>query len=793
MKSKKVLILFLGITAVFIALLFGCKGPVDRSKKTGGTLDEPTDPIVTGITVSRHKIALDDPDKKVTVTVTGKNLTKVDTLYINGIEDYSGFSCKPSSDTTVTHEYTLPDKVKDYTVTVSLKNPGAIISTVVKNIEAKVSICKHTFSDMSSITMQDGSAITKDAYETLAVESNTNGKIKVVLSGKNFDIDGFKAGIRFNGKDYDGKASEDGKMLVVENIDVPNASGTYQIVPQYKKEYRSESSYTEYKDKSKKSVAVPLRVKGDAQLRWVLFDRYEATKVGKESWIAIGGENLDTLSQDDLDSMTSSLGGVISEARVRNSFIIDAKYTRPQLPNGITDPREATETITLAGKTVSSALHTLKITFDKEKNNFSVAYDEHNVPSDGKVILPEGVNRIGNDYTYPWHDKLKEITFPKTLAKIDGDAFNACDQLKTINLSDTQLTELPSSVFSHCTNLTDIKLPKTLKKIGNAAFSYCEKLPNYDFSGMKIVEIGERAFAGCKAFTEVDLSGTAIEKIGERAFQDSPALTGIKLPATVTTIGNAAFSNCTSLKTMDLSQMPLSQLERETFSGCKNLESVQLPQTLTQINDETFSDCEKLKTVDLSETKVTKIWQEVFKGCVALETVQLPKTLKEILGDSFNGCTKLTALDFSVCPELTAINLAGSGIAQLDLSKNTKITDLSSNTFSGCSSLTALTMPDTVTIIEHKAFFGCSNLTNVVIPKAVKKIGMEAFVGCNALTSVTFLDPVGWGAYPDQWDTDPGNAVTIDGLDKPGTAATLLTKKSTETPKGFADKYWRKK
>ena len=56
--------------------------------------------------------------------------------------------------------------------------------------------------------------------------------------------------------------------------------------------------------------------------------------------------------------------------------------------------------------------------------------------------------------------------------------------------------------------------------------------------------------------------------------------------------------------------------------------------------------------------------------------------------------------------------------------------------FDGCSSLTSLTLPSSVTSIGSSAFSGCSGLTSLTLPSSVSSIGESAFSGCSGLSSI---------------------------------------------------------
>lgn len=71
------------------------------------------------------------------------------------------------------------------------------------------------------------------------------------------------------------------------------------------------------------------------------------------------------------------------------------------------------------------------------------------------------------------------------------------------------------------------------------------------------------------------------------------------------------------------------------------------------------------------------------------------------------------------------------------------ITSIENGVFSGCSSLTSVTIPSGVTHIGAEAFRGCSGLTSVILPPSVTNIGAKAFAGCSGLADANGFVIVG--------------------------------------------------
>ena len=116
----------------------------------------------------------------------------------------------------------------------------------------------------------------------------------------------------------------------------------------------------------------------------------------------------------------------------------------------------------------------------------------------------------------------------------------------------------------------------------------------------------------------------------------------------------------------------------------------------------------KLSMLDLSDAKIVKGGLPYIK----------------YMGGVYTSNDKLGYAAFSGCSGLTSLTIPSS------------VTSIGESAFSGCSGLTSLTIPSSVTSIGESVFFGCSGLTSFTIPSSVTSIGWGAFCGCSGLTSI---------------------------------------------------------
>ncbi|MBR3956402.1 MAG: InlB B-repeat-containing protein, partial [Kiritimatiellae bacterium] len=113
-----------------------------------------------------------------------------------------------------------------------------------------------------------------------------------------------------------------------------------------------------------------------------------------------------------------------------------------------------------------------------------------------------------------------------------------------------------------------------------------------------------------------------------------------------------------------------------------------------------------------------------------------------IRDSAFSGCSGLTSV--TIPSSVTSIGdfafRGCSGLVRVTIPDS--VTGIGYGAFLDCSGLTSMTIPDSVTSIGNAAFRGCSGLTSVTIPDSVTSIGSYAFASCSGLTSVTIPDSV---------------------------------------------------
>ena len=278
--------------------------------------------------------------------------------------------------------------------------------------------------------------------------------------------------------------------------------------------------------------------------------------------------------------------------------------------------------------------------------------------------------------------------------------------------------------FSTRINVSSVFIPATVRSIGSHAFIYCNALTTVTFAeGSQLKSIGNNAFWG-----------------SEHLY---PRFKEIKIPDSVETIGNGAFRHCQNLERITLPSA-LQTLSNGTFYGCAALSEVTFPASLKTIEKSAFGYCRNLSEVKLPAS-LTTIQSYVFNGCSALKTVFYDGSLAQwnhitANKDADNDADK-DVLGYS-CPSLVTGDYTAQFISVKDdpfaypPPKTVTITKYTGTESTVILPSTISSWP--VTKIGEDALKDNTTITSVTIPDSVTEIGSNAFAGCTNLTSVNY-------------------------------------------------------
>ncbi len=175
--------------------------------------------------------------------------------------------------------------------------------------------------------------------------------------------------------------------------------------------------------------------------------------------------------------------------------------------------------------------------------------------------------------------------------------------------------------------------------------------------------------------------------------------------------------------------LPVTVIDEQAFRLCKYITSVTVPSTVREIGMEAFEYCNALESINLN-SGLEKLGSFLFYDCKLLKNIDLPDTLKDITERAFAG-TSVTA--FSVSDSNQYYTADEYGVLFTKDMKTLVQYPLAST-------ITAYTIPDSVTDIANYAFMDAKKLEAVTIPQSVKVIGEESFRSCSRLSSITIPD-----------------------------------------------------
>ena len=322
---------------------------------------------------------------------------------------------------------------------------------------------------------------------------------------------------------------------------------------------------------------------------------------------------------------------------------------------------------------------------------------------------------------------FNELQYFTGLTKIGVDAFQGCNQLKSVIIPSTVST-LGVRCFQN-SGLTSINIPTSVKTIEEYAFGNIKIESAYI---PKTVEtIKSNPFLDCIYLSKIEVAAdnpyydsrnncNAIIKIN-----GSVLVSGCKstiIPDGVIELGSYAFSGCEALYNIGIPNS-IQTIDSYAFGWCSNLKSIYIPASVKFISHLAFSMCDlSYAQVASTNTKYDSrnncnaiIETSSNKLIVGTNNTVIPNTVRIIGNGAFEGKKQLKTIDISV------------------------ITAIESSAFSYCTALSSIELPNSIEKIESSVFFYCSALTSITIPQNIKSIGSYAFAYCSNLNSIVSL------------------------------------------------------
>ena len=261
----------------------------------------------------------------------------------------------------------------------------------------------------------------------------------------------------------------------------------------------------------------------------------------------------------------------------------------------------------------------------------------------------------------------------------------------------------------------------------------------YEINGDEITVTGYKD--GNEIVIPENLFGFTVTEIGDSAFRNCNSIVSVSIPSSVTSIGSYAFNNCISLTIYcEVASLPSDWNSNWNYSNC--------PVVWDCKNTDVTSDGniyyvdEKGIRYALKDGNATVVRQiQSLSG-----DIEIPSRIS-YKNDIYN-VTSIGSSAFSGCSSLTSITIPGSvtsigeyafygcsSLTSVTFGENSKLESIGNYAFRTCTSLTSITIPDSVTSIGSYAFRGCSSLTSITIPDSVTSIGSSAFSGCSIITA----------------------------------------------------------
>lgn len=385
------------------------------------------------------------------------------------------------------------------------------------------------------------------------------------------------------------------------------------------------------------------------------------------------------------------------------------------------------------------------VTYDQSLDPWSVNNRE---TYQGDIVIPDKVTKDGVDYpvvavdnyAFMRNKSLTSVQLPSSVVFISDYVFYECSMLTSVTMPGVEAFCNSESIFNG-TKLTSLALPKTLKYIRSSMFRYMNNLTSitveegnesyksidgvlYDKNVTKIV-----GFPAKKGGTYT--IPATITTVTSGSFPNNVSIDELIVPATVTKIENSAFGNSPIIKKLTIedgdSELTIGTGNNSTYFNDGNGNSFDIyPMFCNTLNElywgrplkYTSSYSSPFANSNLNKVtfgpEVTSIPKYTFYNCYGLNTV-----------DVKGGLVQWLSFDFT--------DPYSSPFSSTYIYEDTKITVL----FDGTEISGAFVIPDGITSIPSHGFqYGCSGITDLTIPATVTSIADGAFKGLSSLNTI---------------------------------------------------------
>lgn len=370
-------------------------------------------------------------------------------------------------------------------------------------------------------------------------------------------------------------------------------------------------------------------------------------------------------------------------------------------------------------------------------------------------------NATINSYSL-YNAKIKSVRFLGT-ASVGLSALQY-SSLSDVYFASTLPGGLSSNVFNGCSNLRNIHYASTLSDLVPQTVSDDGFFMTLTATtAMKTLYINENQRVTDLVIPE------GLTNPGRFPYLD---IVSVSIPSTVTSLGNAVFRNCSNLETVTFANnsavTSISTSDYSPFYYCSSIKSMTLPFVGGSKSPSSASSSTVFGAIfgTLSFTGATAVTQNY--GQSSSRTCYIPSGLTHVtvLGGkmmygAFSGCTMITNLNIGEDVKMSRNAFTGvNGLANLVISPDNRsnlygtftgavitnaempaelyyladreatITNLTMNggryiyprMFENNTSLTSITLPNTIKKIGHQAFKGCTNLPEVDMPSGLTMI-----------------------------------------------------------------------